>query len=66
MTVLDLMGDCKNIILFSVTPQVCLSWQAERELEVIVVSGEGLMMVESEDTISLPLPYVLTRLVTPE
>ena len=43
-----------------------MSWEAERELEVIVVSGEGLMMVENEDTISLPLPYVLTRLVTPE
>ena len=53
-------------IIFPITSQVCLSWKAERELEVIVVSGEGLMMVESEDTISLPLPYVLTRLVTPE
>ena len=48
------------------TSQVCLQWEAERELQVCVVSGEGLVMVESEDTLSLPLPYVLTRLVTPE
>ena len=53
-------------ILYTVTSQVCVEWEAERELQVCVVSAEGLVMVESEDTISLPLPYVLTRLVTPE
>ena len=53
-------------IIFCMTSQVCLQWEAERELQVCVVSGEGLVMVESEDTLSLPLPYVLTRLVTPE
>ena len=52
--------------IYTVTSQVCVEWEAERELEVCVVSAEGLVMVESEDTISLPLPYVLTRLVTPE
>ena len=43
-----------------------MEWKEEQKLEVCVVSGEALMMVESEDTISLPLPYVLTRLITPE
>ena len=38
----------------------------DRQLHVCVVSGEGLMMVETEETISLPSPYVVTRLVAAE
>ena len=53
-------------ILYTVTSQVCVEWEAERELQVCVVSAEGLVMVESEDTISLPAPYVVTRLSTAE
>ena len=47
------------------SPQVCLEME-EHCLHVCVVSGEGLMMVETDDTLSLPSPYVVTRLQTPE
>ena len=51
--------------VLNVSSQVCLEME-EHCLHVCVVSGEGLMMVETDDTLSLPSPYVVTRLQTPE
>ena len=54
-----------HIIFQNGVLQVCLELEAA-QLHVCVVSGEGLSMVETEDTISLPAPYVVTRLSTAE
>ena len=51
--------------MYCVYYQVCLEME-EHCLHVCVVSAEGLMMVETDDTLSLPSPYVVTRLQTPE
>ena len=45
--------------------QVCLEMEDHR-LHVCVVSAEGLMMVETDDTLSLPSPYTVTQLSTQE
>ena len=56
---------CLILYVNGVVLQVCLELEAA-QLHVCVVSGEGLSMVETEDTISLPAPYVVTRLSTAE
>ena len=60
-----LKGCLIHIIFQNGVLQVCLELEAA-QLHVCVVSGEGLSMVETEDTISLPAPYVVTRLSTAE